>query len=314
MLLHQSAVKLVNIKRMGEISMKDILRPIYQERASHPETQAVIMVEKKSQTSPQTDNLDVALLIITKHAEKPLFIKHYEFNNQKAALHIVTEQQLNEWILLGTNRRIIDWILNGKVLFDRNEYLVKLIERLHTFPFKERKLKISIEFGKLIRRYMEGKAFFEGKHYLDAYNHIVHALHHLARLEVIDRGFHPEITVWNQVKHIEPQVHKLYNELVDSGEELHKRLELLFLAFDFLIHSKTKLGASHLLKILSEKDVWFFAELIEHPEVKFYAVDLSVLLEFLIERKLVEVKRIETKGHGIYHRGYSLKKVLTPFD
>lgn len=286
-----------------------MLRPIYQERASHPDTLAVLMIEKRNQTtSPQTDNLDVALLIITKEAEKPVFIKHYEFIDQKAALHVVTEKQLNEWILLGTNRRIIDWVLNGKVLFDRNEYLVKLIDRLNTFPFQERKLKISIEFAKLIRRYMEGKAFFEGKHYLDAYNHIIHSLHHLARLEVIDRGFHPEITVWNQVRHIEPQVYKLYKELVESDEELHKRLELLFLASDFLIHSKTELGASHLINVLSEKDVWFFVDLVEHPEVQYYAVDLSVLLEFLIERNIVGVKRMETKGHGIYHRGYFLKK------
>ncbi len=288
--------------------VKDMLRPIYQERASHPDTLAVLMIEKRNQTSPQTDNLDVALLIITKDAEKPFFIKHYEFMDQKAALHVVTEKQLNEWILLGTNRRMIDWVLNGKVLFDRNEYLVGLIDRLNTFPFQERKLKISIEFAKLIRRYMEGKAFFEGKHYLDAYNHIIHSLHHLARLEVIDRGFHPEITVWNQVKHIEPQVYKLYKELVESDEELHKRLELLFLAFDFLIHTKTEIGAAHLINVLAEKDMWFFADLVEHPDVQFYAVDLSVLLEFLIDRDIVGINRVETKGHGIYHRGYFLKK------
>jgi len=293
---------------MGEFPVKDLLRPIYQERASHPETLAVLMIEKRDQTSPRTDNLDVTLLIITKSAEKPLFIKHYEFLDQKAALHIVTEKQLNDWILLGTNRRIIDWILNGKVLFDRNEYLMKLIERLNTFPFEDRKLKITIEFSKLIRRYMEGKAFFENKQHLDAYNHIVHALHHLARIEVIDRGFHPEVTVWNQVKQIEPQIHKLYKELVESDEELNKRLELLFLAFDFLIHSKTEFGSSHLLKILSEKDFWYFADLIEHPDVQLYGVDLSVLLEFLIDRGFVEVRRIETKGQEIYHRGYSLKK------
>lgn len=52
-------------------------------------------------------------------------------------------------------------IVNGRVLFDRNEYVVELIDRLNTFPFAERKLKIGLEYGKLIRRYVEGKAFLK---------------------------------------------------------------------------------------------------------------------------------------------------------
>lgn len=288
--------------------MEDLLRPIYQERASHPDTLAVLSIEKKKETSPQTDNFDIVMLVIIKKAKKPVFVKHYEFLDKKAALHIVTEAQLHKWISFGANRRIIDWILNGKVLFDRNEYLSKLIERFNSFPFEERKLKIAIEFSKLIRRYLEGKAFFETKQYLDAYNHIVHALHHLARLEIIDYGFHPELTVWSQVKQIEPQAYKLYKELIESHEDLHKRLELIFIAFDFLIRSKAEFGAAHLLDIMSEKETWLFSELMDHPEVKLYSVDLSVLLEYLVEKDIIEVNRIQTKGHGIYHREYSFKK------
>lgn len=288
--------------------MENLLRPIYQERASHPDTLAIVMIEKRNQTSPLTDNLDVALLVIVKEAKQPVYIKHYEFDNQKASLNIVTDEQIQQWILLGTNRRIVEWILNGKVLFDRNEYLGKLLDRLKMFPFSERRLKIGLEYGKLIRRYLEGKVFFESKQFLDAYNHIVHALHHLARLEVIDHGFYPEVTVWNQVKQMEPQVYKLYKELVESEESLEKRLELLFLASDFLIHSKSEIGAGHLLSILSEKEVWHYAELLEHPEAKYYSVDLSVLLEFLVDKNFVEVVQIETKGQRIFHRGYSVTK------
>ncbi|MFY4776514.1 nucleotidyltransferase-like protein [Metabacillus sp. RGM 3146] len=288
--------------------MENILRPIYQERASHPDTLAVIMIERRNQTSPQTDNFDVALLVIVKTADRPVFIKHYEFNDQKASMQIVTDEQLQQWILLGTNRRIVDWLMNGKILFDRNEYLVNLIDKLHMFPFSERKLKIGLEYGKLIRRYLEGKGFFEARQYLDAYNHIVHALHHLARLEVIDNGFYPETTVWNQVRQIEPQVYKLYHELVDSGEALEKRLELLFLASDFLIHSKAEIGAAHLLSIMEEKDNWYFAELLEHPEIQYYSVDLGILIEFLIEKHLIEVVKVETKGQQIFHRTYSISK------
>lgn len=298
----------INFVLGGIFKMENTLRPIYQERASHPDTLAVIMIERKNQRSPATDMFDAALLIIVRSAEVPVHMKHYEFSGQKASLHIVTEKQISEWLMLGTNRRIIDWVLNGKVLFDRNEYLYQLVERLSTFPFSERKLKIVMEYGKLIRRYFEGKTFFEAKQYLDAYNHIVHALHHLARLEVIDQGFYPEITVWNQVKQIEPQVYKLYQELIDSGEPLNKRLELLFLASDFLIHSKADVGAAHLLSILEEREYWHFSELLSHEEIAYYSVDLNILLEFLVEKQFVGIHLIETKGKGIFHRTYTFIK------
>ncbi|WP_342498898.1 nucleotidyltransferase-like protein [Bacillus sp. FSL R5-0820] len=288
--------------------MENLLRPIYQERASHPDTLAVIIVERRHKVSSETDNFDAALLVIVKDAEEPLFIKHYESCHQTASLNVVTDDQLKEWITLGTNRRIIDWILNGKVLFDRNEYIFNLIDELSTFPFSNRKLKIGLEYGKLIRRYIEGKAFFESNQFLDAYNSIVHALHHLARIEVIDKGFHPEVTVWNQVRHMEPEVYKLYSELIESHESLHKRLELLFLANDFLIHSKAEIGAAHLRHVMEQQDIWLFGELLAHPDLKHFTPDLSVMIDFFVEKGIVLVEPIETKGQKIYHRGYFVKK------
>ncbi|MBM7587068.1 hypothetical protein JOC86_003641 [Bacillus pakistanensis] len=290
--------------------MEDILRPIYQERASHPNTLGVLMIDYREKGSPITDTFDIVLLIIVKEAEQPLFIKHYTYLNQKAAMHIVSKDQLKEWMLLGSNRRIIDWIFNGKILFDRNEYITNLKLELREFPFYGRKIKIGLEFAKLIRRYMDGKVFFENKHYLDAYNHIVHSLHHLARLAVIENGFHPEVTVWNQVKQIEPEIFKLYEELVSSEEDLQKRLELLFIASEFLIHSRTNTSVEHLLVVMREKEQWSFQELQNHEEIKHYSVDLGMLIEFLTEKNVIEVVNVETKGQGIFHRYYRVKKKL----
>ena len=88
-------------------------------------------------------------------------------------MHIVTEKQLRKWLLLGTNRKIVDWIFYGRVMFDRNEFVHELKTELKDFPFYGRKIKMGIEFAKLLRRYLEGKVFFEQKNYMDAYNHIV---------------------------------------------------------------------------------------------------------------------------------------------
>lgn len=290
--------------------MEDILRPIYQERASQLNTLGVLMVEKKQKLSHITDSFDVILLVVVKEADQPLFIKHYSYNDKKAAMHIITETQLNEWLLLGTNRKIFEWLHDARILFDRNEYVANLKTELREFPFNGRKIKIGLEFAKLIRRYVDGKALFESHQYLDAYNHVVHSLHHLARLAVIENGLHPELTVWQQVKQIEPEIYKLYEELVNSEETLEKRLELLFLASEFMIHSRTNIGTMHFLEVLNGKEYWMFNEIMSDKELSHYSVDLAVLLEYLIEKHLIEVVNIETKGHGVFHRAYRLNKKL----
>jgi len=290
--------------------VEDILRPIYQERASQENTLGVLLIEKKHKDILVIDTFDAILLILVKDAVLPLSIKHYSYADKKAALHIVTDQQLKEWLLLGTNKKIFDWLYNGKIIFDRNEYVHEIKTELMEFPFYGRKLKMGLEFAKLIRRYMDGKTFFDNGHYLDTYNHIVHSLHHLARLSIIENGLHPEVTVWQQVKQIEPEIIKLYEELVLSNEPLDKRLELLFLASEFLIHSKMKSGISHLVNILAEREYWSMQDIINHEELKLYSVDLEVLLEYLIDKRIIEIIEKETKGQGIYHRHYKLSKKL----
>jgi len=297
---------------IGGFKVEDILRPIYQERASQENTLGVLIIEKREKSIPFTDTFDAILLIVVEDAEQPVFIKHYSYQNKKAAMHIVTQAQLNEWLQIGSNRKIVEWIYSGKVLYDRNEFLHNLRIELNEFPFNGRKLKMGLEFAKLIRRYMDGKSFFKNNQYLDAYNHIVHSLHHLGRLALIENGFHPEITVWKQVKQIEPEIFQLYNELVTSDEELGKRLELLFLASDFLIHSRTEMGISHLIEILKTKEDWSINEIALHPELKLYSVDIEVLFEYLVEKHFIEVVTVETKGQGIFHRNYRVaEKLLT---
>ncbi|MGP4071678.1 nucleotidyltransferase-like protein [Piscibacillus sp. B03] len=288
--------------------MENLLRPIYQERASQPNTLGVLLYEKLHDQSPVTDNFDVILLIVVRDADEDWYVKHYEFEQKTAAMHIVDEQLLNEWIDKSGYRKVIDWAINGKIVFDRNEYMANLKETLRQFPEKTRKLKKVVEFAKLIRAYRECKDLYASKHYMDANSLMVRSLHYLARVTVLEKGFHPEITVWNQVKKIDPEVYKLYEELMESEEPLEKKISLMLLASDFAIHSRAEQGAEHLLNIMKEKEEpWSFGELKVHPETQAYTLDLSILLDYLVERKIVDTELVETKGDSIFHRQYILK-------
>ncbi|RIJ68899.1 hypothetical protein CW357_08000 [Rummeliibacillus sp. TYF005] len=288
--------------------MEQLLRPIYQERASQPNTLGIIIVEKREDVSPITDTFDTILLIVTKENKVPVYTKHYTYESKKAAMHIITEKQLHKWLLVGTNKKLIDWILFGKIVFDRNEYISDLKQNLKDFPFYGRNIKMGIEFAKLIRHYLEGKVCFEDTNFLDAYNHMVESLHHLARLAVLDKGLYPEVTVWSQVKQIDPEIYKLYEELITSEESIQKRLELLFLASEFLIHSRTADGARHIISVMSKKEYWTIQELHEQEELKNYSVDLEVFVEFLISKGYIFVEKVETKGNRIFHRYYKIEQ------
>lgn len=294
--------------------MEHILRPIYQERASQTNTLGVILMDKKADAEIVTDTFDTVLLIIVKEAKEAIFSKHYLYENKKMVMHIVTEERLRKWMLLGRNKKMVDWILLGKILFDRNEYLYHLRLELQDFPLYGRKVKKGIQFAKLIRRYLEGKKFFEAKKYLDAYSYVIDSLHYLGRMAVIEHGLYPEVTVWSQVKKIEPTVYKLYEELVTSSESIDKRLELLFLASELLIHSRTVDGAQHILEVMMEKEQWTIQELHSHEKLVIYSIDLEVFIEYLIDKNYIVVEPVIAKNSAIYHRHYRVDKDFVRFQ
>lgn len=292
------------VQFLGGFEMEHILRPIYQERASQPDTLGVILINKREGAENMTDTFDAVLLIIVKDSDTPIYSKHYSYGEAKMVMHIITEERLRKWIFIGSNRRLVDWLFHGKIMFDRNEFLFKLRSEMQEFPFFGRKLKTGIQFAKLIRRYQEGKELFEDGHYLDAYNHVVASLHHLGRLSIIDSGHYPEVTVWAQVKRNDPAIYKLYEELILSNESLEKRLELLFLAGEFLINSRTNDGAQHILEMMLTQPSWTIQELHDQAELSYYSTDLEVFVEYLIDRGLILVEEVIAKNEAIFHRNY----------
>ncbi|RLL40330.1 hypothetical protein D8M04_19005 [Oceanobacillus piezotolerans] len=287
--------------------MENFLRPIYQERASDLNTLGILTVEKTKPNSPETDNFDIVLLIIVREAEQAWYVKHYESENETAALHVIMEEKLINWIDTSGYRRAVEWIINGKVVFDRNEYITHLKEKLREFPEDNRSLRKAMEFGKLVKNFNEAKALFDSEEYKDANSKVLYSLHYLARLAVIEKGFYPEVTVWNQVKQIDLEVYKLYEEFIESKEDLKKKIELMVIALDFVIKSRAELSVEHLLDIMKEREEpWAYAELINMPEIKNYKLDLSAMISYLEEKGVISAILEETKGKGVYQRKYKI--------
>jgi IS1 family transposase len=294
---------------LGGATMELRLRPIYQERASDPNTLGVIVIEKIDTVSPITDNFDMVLLIITKENDIPVFTKHYSFeNNKKAAMHTITEKQLQKWLVVGYNKKIVDWLFYGKVLFDRNEYVETLKKNLKDNPFEGRQVKLGVEFAKLIRRYQESKVSFDARDYFDAYNHMVETLNHLARQAVIQHGRYPEVTVWNQLKSYNVDIYNLYERFITSHKDIKARLVDIFDQVALLIEQSIEESAAHLLEVMRAQPHWSVQQLHENEALKIYSVNLEFFVEFLREKGYIVIERIETKSPEVYHRYYAVKK------
>ncbi|MFC0557538.1 nucleotidyltransferase-like protein [Halalkalibacter alkalisediminis] len=290
--------------------MDMLLRQLYQDRASEDDTLAILIIEKEQSPLSITDGFNVVILLINSRQNISWEVKHYKIGGKRVSFHSLSQAMMHQTLIVGNHRRLVDWLVNGKIVFDRNEYLQEVKERIETFPPGDRSKKITIQFTKMLRRFEEGKTLFQNKHYFDAFSNMMHALHHLARLSVIQHGFYPEVTVWEQVKHIEPPTYKLYQELLKSEESLEKRIELLILATELAIHSKTMIGSGHFLSLTEEKErLYLISDLMGIGETEDYRVDLELLVRHLVEKGVITCFKEETKAEGIMKTYYQFNKI-----
>ncbi|GAB3042432.1 nucleotidyltransferase-like protein [Virgibacillus ainsalahensis] len=292
--------------------MESLLRPIYQEHASDMKTLGILIMEKTLHNSTVTDDFDVILLILVSESEQPWQVKHYEFEDKTAALHIVTKDLLMEWIDTSGYRKAVEWIIYGRKIFDRNDFVSGLKEQLRDFPVEKRDLRKVIEFGKLIKSYREAKELFESNQHKDANSKILYSLHYLARLAVIEKGYYPEVMVWNQVNQIDIEVYKLYEEFIESSEAIEKRIQLMLIAMDFVISNRAKHAVNYLLNIMQAKNTaWSYAELKELAMTAPFSLDMSAIISYLVDKDIINTVKEQSKGVGVFHRKYVVNDAVT---
>ncbi|WP_214850144.1 nucleotidyltransferase-like protein [Exiguobacterium sp. s193] len=280
--------------------MEQATRTIYSEYAAYRETQGIIAVEKRQPKDSLTDQFDTLLLVVTRDPSIEWTVKHYRLDTLKVSLHLVHEDVLSRWIVLNANRRAVHWISEGTIIFERNDYLTDLKRRLLNFPEAERCLQMSLSFAKLLRRFQDGRNLFSRGNHYDAYTHVHHALHHLARLSVLEKGAHPEIVVWEQARLDDPEVYKLYEQLLLSEETLELRVHLALIGLEHLLQSKVMSGGKYLFEVMRERITpWTMHELMEEERLQELKVDLGSLIDFFIRKGLIRISYHQTKGTGV---------------
>jgi len=256
--------------------------------AKNTNVRSVIILENRSTFSPLTDGFDLLLLVLSHSYDLERPLSHYIKREKRIQERWVDAEGIQVWVAAGENRRIIEWILSGTILFDRDGFMTGLRQNLIEFPQSLREQRLLIEFSSFLRTYLQSKEYLKAGHYMDAFTNILEALHHWARIAIIEQGIHPEVTVWEQLRSINVGVYRLYEDLILSPEPIEKRIQLLILASDFFATTKLNLCCRIIFRILqSRTEPWTVQELATHTEVRDLPIDINMILHKLIQKSLI---------------------------
>jgi hypothetical protein len=253
-----------------------------------PNLVGLTVVENPYPYNPLIDGLDLLVLVLIDAKEQLNTTEHVQIDTKRVLVRAIDLSSLDEWVSGGENRNIIEWLVRGEILLDRDGYLGSVRDKLLQFPVSMREQKRFTEFAGFLRTYLQAKQDLTDGNLLDAYSHVLTALHHWAHIVLIEEGRHPELTVWKQLRRVHPGIYKLYEELTVSPETLEQRVQLVLLGCEFSVMSKMKTSCELLFQILSSREeAWSIAELQTHPAINVLHVDLSLVLQKLVQREYI---------------------------
>lgn len=253
-----------------------------------PHLIGLAVIENPYPYNPLADGLDSLVLVVMNEEIERNDTEHVQIEGQRVLIRTIDSNGLSEWLSGGENRNIIEWLVRGEILVDRDGYLSSVRERLLQFPASMREQKQFAEFTGFLRTYLQAKQDLLDGNLLDAYSHVLTALHHWAHIVLIEEGRHPELTVWKQLKRVHPGIYKLYEELTVSPETLEQRVQLVMLGCEFSVMSKMKTSCALLFNILgSREEPWSIAELQSHSTLNILHGDLSLVLQKLVKREYI---------------------------
>ncbi|MFX3632693.1 MAG: nucleotidyltransferase-like protein [Candidatus Pristimantibacillus sp.] len=267
--------------------MKHIKQHFIESYRTQPDLICLAVIENPYPYNPLIEGLDLLILVIREN-NSGKETQHIQLHGERILIRTLEAEELEKWIACHENRSIIQWIVRGEILLERDNYLTNIRERLMLFPNEMREQKRFTEFSGFLRTYLQAKQDIEDNNVLDAHSNVLAALHYWARIVLIEEGHHPELTVWRQIRRVHPGVYKLYEELTASPETLDQRVQLVMLACEFTVMNKMKECCSLLLELMeSREEPWSIVELQNHPSLETLQVDLSLIVQKLVKRSYI---------------------------
>ncbi|MNI29525.1 hypothetical protein D3C73_833450 [compost metagenome] len=233
-------------------------------------------------------DFDMVVLMLHEEQEKERIITHTMAGERRTQSVHVSLSALERAVMAGDNNELLTSLIAGEVIWDPKGILGEMRREIIQFqgPIKERIL--FMEFSRFLHMYVKSKRYMEAGCTMDAYNCVLIALYHWARIEVSEAGCFPDPAVWEQIKGLNSSVHKLYEELTVSTETLDQRVELVLLACEFSIMSKMSDCCNILLNILgSRKEPWSIKELLQHSGLNQLGAELPLVLRKLVSRSQI---------------------------
>ncbi|WP_238653002.1 nucleotidyltransferase-like protein [Paenibacillus piscarius] len=231
---------------------------------------------------------DMVILMLYEEQETERIITHTIAGDQRTQSVHVGLSALERAVMAGDNNELLTSLISGEVIWDPKGILVEMRKQLNRFDGALKERVLFMEFARFLHMYIKSKRYIEAGCTMDAYNCVLIALYHWARIEVSEAGHFPEPAVWGQVKNLNSPVHKLYEELTISTETLDQRIELILLACEFALMSKMPDCCAMLVRILgSRQEAWSIKELLQHSGLSHLQAELPLVLRKLVSRSLI---------------------------
>ncbi len=246
---------------------------------------SLLLVANPFSYQPLIDGMDRLALIVTNALNPDKDTEHWIWEDARIQVRRVTPEMLESWIVSGHNRNVVHWLIHGEVLIDHHSYLMGLRNRFMEWSPLIREQKLLSEFSQFVRSYLQAKQDIRDGQVLDAYSNVLSSLHYWAHISLVEQGMHPELTVWEQMRRVNPGIYKLFEELTTSGETLEQRVQLVLLACEFSVLNKMESSCALLIRLIESRgESWALAELLQHPDLSGLSLELSVLLQKLVKR------------------------------
>lgn len=261
----------------------------------------LLLVTNPYSFQPMINGMDRIALLITSEVEPGKEIEHMLRDSARIQVKRITPKKIESLLLSRDNHNMVQLLAQGEIVIDHNGYLSDLRSRLIEWSSLLREQKLLCEFSNFARTYLQAKQDIKDGQVLDAYSNVLTSLHYWAHIALIEEGLHPELTVWEQLHRVNPGVYKLFEELTTSQETLEQRVQLVLLACEFSVLTKTESSCALLIRLISSRlEPWTPAELLQHPDLAGLSIDISLLLQKLTMRGcILEIARpLRSRGAG----------------